>query len=252
MAKQKSIVKLEGKIGDIVFSKTADGYIAREASPLSGKRIATDPSFQRTRENMSEFGRAGKAAKLVRNSISSWVDNAKDAKLSSRLTRLMVAVLKADKTSKRGQRNVIDGETALLEGFEFNVNAPLDATLIAPFAVAVDRVAGTAGITLQAFKPEEKVKAPDGATHYKISVIAAEFDFEAQKAMVASQETEFLPWDNTLTAPLTFIVNLTANSTKPIFLFVGIQFTQEVNGEFYSLKNGSFNALKVVAADSGS
>jgi hypothetical protein len=37
----------------------------------------------------------------------------------------MVKVIQADATNSRGQRNVIDGEAEMLEGFEFNKNGRL-------------------------------------------------------------------------------------------------------------------------------
>ena len=55
MAKQKGILKLDGTIGGITFYKSQDGYLAREKGGVDGNRIATDPNFQRTRENGSEF-----------------------------------------------------------------------------------------------------------------------------------------------------------------------------------------------------
>jgi len=42
---------------------------------------------------------------------------------------------------------------------------------------------------------------------------------------------------------------VTANSVKPVAQVLGIEFYQEVNGEMYSLKNGSYNALSVVKID---
>ena len=69
MAKQRGIIKLEGTIGDITFQKTQDGYLAKEKSSIPASRIATDPAFQRTRENNAEFGRAGKAGKVLRNAL---------------------------------------------------------------------------------------------------------------------------------------------------------------------------------------
>jgi hypothetical protein len=39
---------------------------------------------------------------------------------------------------------------------------------------------------------------------------------------------------------------VTANSTNPLFLLLGIEFYQEVNGEMYSLRNGGFNSLAIV------
>ena len=69
MARQKGLIKLKGTMGDITFYRTADGYMAREKGGISAERMRTDPAFQRTRENMAEFGRAGKAGKVLRNSV---------------------------------------------------------------------------------------------------------------------------------------------------------------------------------------
>lgn len=110
MAKQKGILKLDGTIGGITFYKSQDGYLAREKGGVDGNRIANDPAFQRTRENGNEFGSAGKAGKVLRNSLRVLLQNASDNRMVSRLTQKMVEVLQADTTSVRGQRNVIDGE----------------------------------------------------------------------------------------------------------------------------------------------
>lgn len=64
MARQKGIIKLKGTIGDITFYKSQDGYLTREKGGVEASRIASDPAFQRTRENGAEFGRAGKAGRL--------------------------------------------------------------------------------------------------------------------------------------------------------------------------------------------
>ena len=63
MARQRSIIKLDGTIGGITFYKSKDGYLAREKGGIPAERIRNDPAFQRTRENGAEFGRAGKAGK---------------------------------------------------------------------------------------------------------------------------------------------------------------------------------------------
>ncbi len=129
MAKQKGIIKLDGTIGGITFYKSQDGYLAREKGGVSAEKIATDPAFQRTRENGEEFGRAGKAGKLLRNAIRAMLQNASDSRMVSRLTQKMVEVVQADATNPRGQRNVIDGEAELLQGFEFNISGKLGTTI---------------------------------------------------------------------------------------------------------------------------
>ena len=246
MAKQKGIVKLEGTIGDITFFKTEDGYMARENSPVSGDRIATDPAFQRTRENGAEFGRAGKAGKVLRNAVRTLLLNAKDNRVSSRLTGEMMKVIKADATNPRGMRNVIDGEATLLQGFDFNVNAKLGTSLYMPYTSVIDRVAGTLTVNLPAFNPAEQIAAPAGTTHFKIVSMGAEVDFENETFVTDTKETTVLPWDSTATAVINLANAVTANSTHPLFLLLGIQFFQQVNGTNYSLKNGAYNALSIV------
>jgi hypothetical protein len=246
MAKQKGIIKLDGTIGGITFYKSQDGYLAREKGGVSGERIATDPNFQRTRENGEEFGRAGKAGKLLRTAIRAMLQNSADSRMVSRLTQKMVEVIQADATNPRGQRNVIDGEAELLEGFEFNINGKLGTTLYAPYNTTIDRVAGTLAVSIPSFVPLNMLAAPGGATHFKLVSAGAEIDFENETFVMDSQASAILPWDATATAVVNLSNAVTANSTKPLFLALGIEFYQEVNAQMYPLKNGAYNPLALV------
>jgi hypothetical protein len=246
MAKLKGPLKIQGTLGDITFAKTTDGYIAKEKTSLDGKRIATDPSFQRTRENGAEFSRAGKAGKLLRNAVHGLLQNAKDSRVASRLTREMMKVIKADATSPRGLRNVIDGEAEMLKGFEFNNNAKLGGTLYVAYTTVIDRVAGSLTVSIPSFIPADKVIAPAGTTHFRIVSIGAEVDFEKETCITDSKDSGILPWDSTATAAIDLANAVTANSTHPLFLVMGIQFFQQVAGINNPLKNGAFNALSVV------
>ena len=246
MAKQKGIIKLEGTIGDITFYKSQDGHLARGKGGVDGKRIATDPNFQRTRENGSEFGRAGKAGKILRNAMRAILQNAKDSRMVSRLTKKMVEVLQQDLTSTRGQRNVIDGEAELLEGFEYNANAKLSTTVYAPYTCTIDRVAGTLAVNIPSFVPGNMIAAPGGCTHFKLISAAAAIDFENETFEMDTADTLVLPWDFAATAVIDLPNNVTANSPYPLFLAFGIEFYQEVNGVNYPLKNGAYNSLALV------
>ena len=247
MARQKGIIKLDGTIGGITFYKTTeDGYLAREKGGVSADKIANDPNFQRTRENGEEFGRAGKAGKLLRNAIRAMLQNASDSRMVSRLTAEMVKVIQEDVTNARGLRNVIDGEAELLEGFEFNISGKLGTTLYAPFTATIDRVAGTLTASIPAFVPLNMLAAPGGSTHFKIVSAGAEIDFENETFVMDAQATAVLPWDTTATAVINLVNTVTANSTHPLFLALGIEFYQEVNGQMYPLKNGSYNPLALV------
>ena len=161
MARQKGIIKLKGTIGDITFYKTQDGHLAREKGGIDASRIKSDPAFQRTRENGSEFGRAGKAGKLLRTALRPLLINAADGRMVSRLTQAMVKVIQADLVSERGLRNVIDGEAELLFGFEFNIRGKLGTSLYTPFVGAIDRVTGDITVDLASFVSASKsISAP--------------------------------------------------------------------------------------------
>jgi hypothetical protein len=249
MAKQKGIIKLEGTIGDITFHKSKDGYIAKEKTSLSPDRIATDPAFARTRENGAEFGRAGKAGKTLRNSLRSALQRARDGRMVGRLTKEMTKVIKADTTNGRGMRNVIDGDIAMLTGFEFNIDAKLTTKLYAPFTAAINRTTGEVSVTLQPFVPTSMIASPSGTTHFRIMATASEVDFDSGVFSNDLAESAMLPWNQAPTAALTLTCNLPAASTQVLFLAVGIEFFQEVNGTQYPLNNGSYNALSLVQVD---
>jgi len=247
MARQKGIIKLKGTIGGITFYKTSqDGHLAREKGGIEKSRIESDPAFQRTRENGSEFGRAGKAGKLLRTSLRALLLNSADGRMVSRLTKQMVIVIQADTTSLRGLRNVIDGEAELLKGFEFNIRGKLGTSLFAPYVGAIDRVTGDITVDIAPFVPANMIAAPSGTTHFKIISAGAEIDFEAETFIEAHSETAILPWDATPTVAIAQTNAVTAASTKPLFLALGIEFYQEVNGQMYSLKNGAFNPLALI------
>ena len=219
--------------------------MAREKGGIDASRIKNDPAFQRTRENGSEFGRAGKAGKILRTALRGLLLNSADSRMVSRLTQQMVKVIQADTVSVRGLRNVIDGEAELLTGFEFNISGKLGTSLFAPFVPAIDRPSGNITIDLLPFIPANMIAAPSGTTHFKIISAGAEIDFEAETFVEMHSETAILPWDATPTVAINQTNAVTPASTKPLFLALGVEFFQEVNGQMYPLKNGVFNPLAV-------
>lgn len=147
--------------------------MAREKGGIDSERIKNDPAFQRTCENGSEFGTAGKGGKLIRNAIRILLQNAKDSRVTSRLTTQVL----------------------------------------------------------------------------KIVTGVAELDFVNETFVFDDDQTAILPYDGNDTAVIDLSATITANSTLPVVQVLGIEFYQEVNGEMYPLKNGSYNALAVKLAN---
>ncbi len=246
MGQQDGILQLKGSVGKFTFYKRDGEYMARTKGGVSREKILNDPSFLRTRENMAEFGRAGKAGKLLRSCLNGLLINCKDSSRVGRLTKAFNAVVKADAINARGLRNVIDGEAELLEGFEMNKNGALSSTFFAPFTATIDRVTGILEVSIPSFVALNMINAPSGATHFKLNSAGAAIDFENETYEVQVNSSTELPWDNTATVALALTNNVIANSTHPLFLVLGIEFFQSINGSMYPLKNGTFNPVSVV------
>lgn len=249
MAKQESILKFTGNMDGLSFFKNKDGYSARKKGGVSGDRIKNDPKFERTRENIEEFGRAASASKLLRNALRATLINTRDSGMTARLTKFFLRVVKTDAVNRRGKRDVTQGNITLLKNFEFNHASPLSSTLFAVPQYSLNRDQGNAGATIPAMIPANQVAWPEGATHCRISSSAVELDFTANTFVLSSFISD--PIEKAAgNVPELFIAhNLTPQSTLAIMLTLGLEFFQLMNGELYPLKNGAFNSLALVEAN---
>ncbi len=89
------------------------------------------------------------------------------------------------------------------------------------------------------------------AVRFKIVSGGSEVDFEAETFVTSTSESDILAWNAVATPVISLSNPVTAASTKPLFLLVGIQYFQEVNGKMYPLRNGAFNPLSIVKVDGG-
>jgi len=248
MARQESLTQFTGSIGNIIFYKSIDGYLARKKGGIEASRIRSEPAFARTRENNAEFRRAAQATKLIRRAFGSLLNVASDTRMTGRLNGAMVKVIRADAVNSRGERNVMDGDVSLLQGFDFNKNARLATTFLAPFTTAIDRPAGTFTVDISAFVPADMIHAPEGATHFRLKAGGAAMDFLKKDYVASTSESADLP----LTTPqgsLQLNIAVTPGSTNPLLLVFGIEFMQVLHGVGYRMVDRSYNAMAVVRAD---
>ena len=246
MARQNGIINFTGRMGGVSFYKSKDGYLARKSEGVSKETIKNDPAFQRTRENGSEFGRAGNAGRLLRTSVRPLLLKAADSRVTSRMTREMVKVVKSDTSNARGERTAVDGDIELLRGFEFNQSGKLNATMYAPFTAAIDRATGEATVEIPSFIPQNTFAAPRGATHMRLVAAASKVDFAEETFNLDTDESSEIAIGPQTEAAITLTATLPTGGQEPIFLLFGVEFLQEVNGTMYPLKNGVFNSLALV------
>ena len=249
MPKQAGIFKITGTMDDVSFFKTSDGFMVRKKTGVNGARIKSDPAFQRTRENLAEFTRAGKAGALLRRTVKTNLGIRFDKRAGNRLVAAMFRVLQTDR-SPRGERTVVRGNAELLKDFEFNANATLAGTLSVKCKGQIDRTTGTMTVPVPSFVPGRAVARPEGSTHLKLVMAALGVDFETSDTESATASSE--PIEVALASelpPVTLSASVTPASSRPLFLIFGVEFYQELDGRMYPIKNGAFNALTILQVD---
>ncbi|WP_436491243.1 hypothetical protein [Chitinophaga sp. ARDCPP14] len=246
MSKQDGLLQFTGPLENLSFYKTKHGYVVRKRSGVPGARVATDPAFQRSRENSWEFGRAGRAGKLLRTAFRNMIRNAADGGVTPRLLREFLKVIKADAISERGWRNVVDGDIKIMEHFEFNTARVMSTSFYAPLTAAIDRDTGKGTVVIPPFLPAKEVQAPHGATHVIITCGVSAIDFAG--ARFESDEVSSAPLllDSRFTAPLTLTVSISPHSPFPLFLALSIEFVQMVNERPYPLSDGAYSSMKMM------
>jgi hypothetical protein len=246
MPRVNGVVSFQGTYEDMTFYKKEGKNYVRKKSGVSKERIANDPNYVRTRENMNEFSLNISSGKMLRLSLGSLVFKAKDARLSNRLMQTMSKIKNLDSTSARGERSVSNGIATAegkqyLIGFDFNSNAPLDSVLFANYTLDT----ATGKIAIASIIPADQLRFPEGATNVVFQCGVLNIDF-------ATGLTDLV-----LSPPNNLLLNMTQSSISMIpasmptgagvtvYLFI-VTFFQEINGVQYSLKNEEYNVLHIV------
>ena len=246
MARQSGLIKIKGTLDNVSFYKTKDGDLARMKTSVDGDRIANDPAFVRTRENNSEFGSSARSGKLTRDNLRPISMNATDGRVVARMTKIMTQIKNLDTTSVRGARNVgvamaTAQAKALLKGFEFNREAMLSSMLFKPWAVNTT----TGVITIAGLVPTLDLIYPEGATHVSFTGAYANINYATGIADVKLTNVQNLPITGTSSA-ITLTPTVVPTGTGAKIFLLKIEFFQLVNAVQYSLKNGAYNALKII------
>jgi hypothetical protein len=259
MAKQKGPLKYVGTIGDIRHFKIKgqEGYFAGMAGGPTDTQIKTAPEFERTRENMNEFGGCAKAGKSVRVALSEVLNGMTDPQCTGRLTSIMKKINLEDGTEARGVRKVeISTQRTYLYGFGFDKNVSFPSIVYVPYSLtsSVDRLTST--LTTLAVNPTNAINAPAGATHFRfINAIGVVSDFAFNDATGTYEPTNpdlnelssstygaYTPLNTAyagevIAASLPVGTVMTADIS--VINCIGIEFYQEVNGNYYKFSSGN-------------
>jgi hypothetical protein len=260
MAKNVGLIKISGKVGDLqFFNKDGKSYVGL-TSNISKERIKKDPAFKRTRENMAEFGGAAGVSKNIRSFLIP-LKSLFEKNLHARFTSLIRIMMNVG-SGVRGKRAVEFSlnQDELLQ-YELNEKSKISEIMYANMAVATNTERNQAVLTIDEFLPSDYLLIPEGATHYRIHLAALSIsDYApqgvkskykplntAQHGLFEQASTAELTIDSAQTGGITLTVDLpgapTLDPEVSLFTFVGIEFLQGVNGNFYQFATN--NAIRI-------
>ena len=208
--------------------------------------MLANPGSKMTFQNANEFKEVVSAGALIRQPIKGILKEVKSKTHHNRLVKTMRAALTTDSVSLRGERTLQNADLSDLKGYNFNESALLDSCLLAPHISNFDAVAATNTIAIDAFVPVESLKAPAGATHFKIITAASEINFIEATNETSIEETEMTPIDENVFSGINHVHALRGKTDKKVLSFIAVKYYQYLNGEYNIMKNNEFNAMSIV------
>lgn len=124
MATYESIIKITGSVGDLVFYTLNGKNIVRKKSGFNKNAFKKSPTYEKVRQNSSEFGHCSTVGKIIRQALDPYIKAAEDPLLYQSFARLMTEVKDLDLISERGKRTVKNGISSengkdLIKKFQF-------------------------------------------------------------------------------------------------------------------------------------
>ena len=264
MAKQTGLVRYSGSMGGVRHFKIkglAGDFAGLNGGP-SGDQIKTAPEFERTRENMNEFGGCATTGKSIRVGLSQLVKQMSDPQMTGRLTGVIKKINLEDQTEARGYRAIlISQEKQYLTGFAFDKNVSLEGVFTAPYTLTSTPARDSGTFTVPAFNPANLVNAPAGSTHFRlILALACVSDFAyndqtgtyepidtANNELSDVQYSGYIDLFTPVAAPTVVTATLpgtpTLTADASVLQCIGIEFYQQVGPNYYLFNSG--NALKI-------
>lgn len=136
MATYESFIKLHGSVGDLVFYNLNGKSVVRKKSGFNKNSFNKSPSYEKVRQNSSEFGHCSKIGKIIRQCLKEYIKESNDPLLYQKFAKLMTEIKDLDIISGKGKRTVEKGIATepglqMLRNFKFgNIQAHENSAVI--------------------------------------------------------------------------------------------------------------------------
>ena len=242
MAKLKGVFKFTGTIGGVTARKVNGEYIVQEKSSLDKERVMNAEEFFHSRLAMDDFRTACYGAKLLREAFYTTGKTAGDRNQYASLTGFFRKLQETDTVNPKGQKQLSACNLDRIREFSWNKKASMHSILYAQPSMTADLEAGTVTATIPALNPRDKIRAPHGTSHYRLTLNGAAIDFEGRRLSKGLKNTGWLSLKEEQPEQ---VLEMRLKDTAGRFLFSGIriEFSQLINGKFYPMNEQTFRGF---------
>ncbi len=246
MAENIGMFKIEGSIDGVTFYNKDGKNLVKKQVRFNKSRYKSSDSYQRVRENSSEFAIAANTGALIRTSMRKFLNGCADKTMRNRMMSKMMELRLLDSENERGLRNamtVLETEEGKqkLANFDFNSKALLLKTMTSEWEL--DEVNNA--LLISNFDVKEELQHPVDATSFELEFAIVQIDFVAGKTKFSCAEKvegNFAMEKSNLKFK---IENLPEIDGCKFFLFKVVFYTNSF-GKKYMLKDSSYNSFNIL------
>lgn len=246
MAKFKGLFQFIGTLAGITAVNSKEGLYLKKANAIPKSRYKNAPEYADFKMNGLYMATSAKLSSNFRQVLGTFVIDASNTRMYSRMNALMRNLIMCDQISEKGNFKASNGITTtkgkqIFENFWFNKTISFESVFYGVYQL--DTILGT--VTLLNFDPSSHLQIPIGATHCGIQSGIMRFDFESQKGFFKYSNPTITSL-SALPSSITLFSDFPTGSGGTLLYFLKILFYQKVNDELYALKGNGCAVVKIV------
>ncbi|TCD17609.1 hypothetical protein EZ456_22595 [Pedobacter psychrodurus] len=217
MAIQNGIIKINGQLGDLVFYKRGNTDVVRQ-------KAAHKQQTEASKKSSRDFGRASRNAAYIRKAFAPLVKLYAYGDLLNRLNKRFIEIFKTIPLEKAGNKKLIDGDIALLKGFEFNTSKPLQQLWLSETDLCID-TDGLVKLILPKCELKTLLKPHPKATEARLQVMGFHFELDDHGGYEIIEVNDLvIPLSNSHFPKTTLTLGLNHRGDKALIFAMGISF----------------------------
>lgn len=225
MAIQNGVIKIKGKLGDLVAYERNGKYVMRQ-------NVSDKKQSENSKKSSRDFGSASKTAAQIRKAFAPLVEFYGNDGLVNRLNKQLVAIFNTIPPEHTGKKRLADGNIALLKGFEFNKSRPFEEVFRSLPTLQIEP-GGLVKLIIPKKKTRELIKPHPKAVKACLQVRGFHFDLgESEEYEIIKIKDLIIPLDQEQFPKTVLPIKLDHDGDKALVIVMGIRFN--IGGSGYS------------------